>query len=135
AALDKMVDDGELKIEQRKMICDKLIAQCLDNEIFENAKNGQCLREKEFLLYVEAKEIVDVELSDKVLLQGTIDLLVVGKQNILIDFKLSEQPVEYIAKKYEKQLQLYQMATESCLGIKVDRKVIIVVGRNEVIEM
>ena len=91
------------------------------------------------MLNLPADEITDTSLKDTVLLQGTVDLFIAGRekgeQNVLVDFKFSKKSDEEIKKRYSKQLELYAMAIEECMNTKVDRKVIYVLGKNKVIEM
>ena len=58
-----------------------------------------------------------------------------GGENILVDFKFSKKKKEEIIKRYRKQLDLYAMAIEECMNVKVDKKVIYVLGQNITIEL
>ncbi|MDE7348982.1 MAG: PD-(D/E)XK nuclease family protein, partial [Clostridia bacterium] len=78
-----------------------------------------------------------IDSADKVLLQGTVDLFIQGGdrggENILVDFKFSHKSAEQVKKRYQRQLELYAMAIEECLGVKVDKKIIFMLGKNKII--
>lgn len=135
--LDYMVEKQLLTKEQRAFIRPGSILECLRNEIISQAGKYPHYREKQFMLNIPNDEIVGGNVKDKVLLQGTIDLFINGKdkggENILVDFKFSKKKVDEIAKRYRKQLELYAMAVEECMNIKVDKKVIFVLGQNKTI--
>ncbi|MEG2676447.1 MAG: hypothetical protein RR993_05455, partial [Clostridia bacterium] len=70
-----------------------------------------------------------------ILLQGKVDLIILGEKNTLVDFKFSSKSKEYIKQKYSKQLQLYAFAIEKCMNITIDRKIVYVIGKDWTIEM
>ena len=57
-----------------------------------------------------------------------------NKDNILVDFKYTSESEDEIRETYKKQIELYTKALEICLGEKVDKKYIFVLGSNKVIE-
>lgn len=138
-SIDGMVEKRLLTPEQRDFVNPALILDCLDNPVISLARKHTHYREKQFMLNLPADEITDTSLKDTVLLQGTVDLFIAGRekgeQNVLVDFKFSKKSDEEIKKRYSKQLELYTMAIEECMNTKVDRKVIYVLGKNKVIEM
>ena len=134
-----MVEKRLLTPEQRDFVNPALILDCLDSPVISLARKHTHYREKQFMLNIPADEITDTSLKDTVLLQGTVDLFIAGRekgeQNVLVDFKFSKKSDEEIKKRYSKQLELYAMAIEECMNTKVDRRVIYVLGKNKVIEM
>lgn len=127
--LDRLVGEGILSEEERSLIDASLIAACLDSEIIGLAReaqlDGRCMREKPFMMYKEANELRDdFKTNDKVLVQGVVDLLILGKQNVLVDFKCSRLDDGKLVEKYKTQLYLYKTAVESALCKKVDRVLI-----------
>lgn len=139
AQLDLMIEQGYLRQEQADFIVPESILECLQSDVMQSARNYPHFREKQFMLNVPANEILDVNSNDKVLLQGTIDLFIQGGdkggENVLVDFKFSHKTPEQIKRRYARQLELYAMAVEECLGIKVDRKVIFVLGQNKTLQV
>lgn len=137
--LEEMVSQGLLSAQQREVVDAQSVLECLQSDVMCQARQYPHYREKQFMLNVPAYEIMDTPVQDKVLLQGTVDLFIKGKakggENILVDFKFSHKSEEQIARRYRRQIQLYSTAIEECLGEKVDRKVIFVLGRNLVIDL
>ncbi|MDE5755709.1 MAG: PD-(D/E)XK nuclease family protein, partial [Clostridia bacterium] len=135
--LDSMVEQGLLSDVQRTFIDPKSILECLQSEVMQKARKYPHYREKQFMLNLSANEFLNIDSDDKVLLQGTVDLFIQGGcnggENILVDFKFSHKSEEQVKKRYSKQLELYAMAIEECLGIKVDKKVIFMLGKNKTI--
>ncbi len=133
-SLERMVEQGLLSQEQRAFIDPKSILECLESDVMQKARKYPHYREKQFMLNLPAKEFLQVDSDDKALLQGTVDLFIhggsSGGENILVDFKFSHKSAEQLKKRYRRQLELYAMAIEECLGIKVDKKIIFVLGRN-----
>ena len=135
--LDYMVEQGYLSPEQKAFIDPKSILECLQSEVMQQARQYPHYREKQFMLNLPASEFLNIDSDDKVLLQGTVDLFIQGGdkggENILVDFKFSHKSEEQVKKRYQRQLDLYAMAIEECLGIKVDKKVIFMLGKNRTI--
>lgn len=129
-----MVEQGLLSEEQRKAVDINSVFECLQSRTMEQARKYPHYREKQFMLNLPADEILDTQVKDSVLLQGTIDLFIQGRsqggENLLVDFKFSGKSPEAIKERYRRQLELYAMAIEECLGEKVDKKIIFVLGRN-----
>ena len=137
--LEDMVSQGELSEEQRNVVDARSILECLQSQVMQNARNYPHYREKQFMLNLPADEIMDTVVKDKVLLQGTVDLFINGRsqggENILVDFKFSRKSEKQIKERYRRQLELYATAIEECMGEKVDRKIIFVLGRNITIQI
>lgn len=135
--LDEMVKSDELSAEQRQMIDPQIIADCLLSPSITLAKNNRHFREKNFVLDIPACEVLDgVATDDKILLQGTIDLLIeLPDGYVIVDFKYSGKSDEEIKRTYAKQLELYQLAVESCSRKKVLDKVIVVIGDGREIKL
>lgn len=133
--IKEMQNAGKLSQEQFDSVdCDK-IWECLQSDLISWACKHKHYREKQFMLYIPANRLLESDVEDKILLQGTIDMLVIGEKNVIVDFKLSEKSDEYIKAKYAKQMDLYQLAVENCMGIKIHQKIIYVLGANRIIEM
>ena len=132
--LEDMVDEGLLSEEQKSIVDADSILQCLQSQVMQEARKYPHYREKQFMLNLPAHEIMDTQVKDKVLLQGTIDLFINGRaqggENVLVDFKFSRKSEKQIRERYCRQLQLYAQAIEECMGEKVDKKIIFVLGRN-----
>lgn len=136
--IERMVFDGQLTIEQKALVKAEDILACMESEIMQLARNSISEREKLFSMYIKECEAIDGGSEDKILIKGAIDLFIRKNnedgENILVDFKYSKSSCDKIKERYRKQLDLYQMALEKCLGEKIDRKIIYVLGANETIE-
>ncbi|MBS4008787.1 MAG: helicase-exonuclease AddAB subunit AddA [Clostridium sp.] len=87
------------------------------------AHPNQTYREWPFTLILPAKELVCTESTEKVLIQGIIDLLIkTGEGYVLVDFKTDKIPqggVEELATRYSEQLKYYARAVETILAAPV----------------
>ena len=124
AELADMVKAGFLTDEERAQVDVDAIVRCLDSPVMRLARESKCYRERSFLMYVPAKEVGQGESEDKVLVQGVIDLLIDGKERVIVDFKNSALRSAEAMEKYKKQLYLYKKAVESSFLGKVDRIVL-----------
>ena len=138
-SMDRMVQNELLTKAQSDLVDPRIILDCLNDKVISLARRYPHYREKQFMLNIPAKELVDTKVEDSVLLQGTVDLFINGREkggeNILVDFKFSQKSDSEIKERYQKQLDLYAMAIEECMNTVVDKKIIFVLGRNREIEM
>ena len=63
--------------------------------------------------------------EDMTLLEGIIDLLIIGKENVIIDFKLSKPKDDAIKEQYFKQVSMYKTIYEKGNNIKIDKKILV----------
>lgn len=107
------------------------IYQLMNSDLMHYARRNKCFREKRFMLYLPLKEVkIDSMISDKVLVQGAIDLLILGERNTLVDFKVSQSPANKLRERYGQQLNLYKTAVERLLGIQVHDLLIYIINKN-----
>jgi len=99
----------------------------LKSPIMSVIKKSKLYREQYFVIKAPANEVIDgVSSTEKVMLQGVIDLLAIdGDKAYIIDYKYSGKSPENIVKTYAKQLSLYKTAVENALKIKVEKTVIL----------
>lgn len=134
--IDRMVVEEWMTPEQAQCVDPAVIASCLCLPVMEYARNHPHMREKEFMLYLPANRILpDCKLTEKVLLQGTVDLVVFGEQTVLVDFKYSARGADALRDAYATQLRLYALAIRECTGKQVDRCVLVSVADAEEIEV
>lgn len=94
------------------------------------------LKEQKFVMNIPHSEVVEEGSNDEILVQGIVDLLILGEKNILIDYKLSNQnDDDKLIKKYELQLQLYKKATENALNVSVDETYILHINKVKLIKV
>ena len=102
--------------------------------VLKNICKGKILKEKTFVMKVRYSDVVDSTFADKILVQGIVDLIILGKNNIVIDYKLTSiLDDEKLIKTYFKQLKLYKMAVEKSFNICVDEVYIFNLNKNKLI--
>jgi len=123
------------KLQAQKIITAKEAEAINLNKIYQFTKSRIWLemvqarevqREKPFYINIQAKEVYDEELEEKLLIQGIIDLYYISKDNefVLVDFKtdfVEDRNEQILIDKYKTQLDLYKRALESATGKKVDK--------------
>lgn len=68
-------------------------------------------REREFLMFLPARQLFETDAEDEVLVQGVIDLLAArGGECIVIDYKYSSHGPEQLLARYAPQLKIYAAA-------------------------
>lgn len=134
-AIKNMVESGILLLEEANIVDRSEILDCLNSDLIKTALNGKIEREKPFMLNLPTCEVLDTTVTDDILIQGTVDLLIFGKENIVVDFKSSVKPNENLRKMYGKQLNLYVLAVETSYGIKIDKKYIYSFRERQFIEL
>ncbi len=133
--LKRLVNNGVLLEEELIEIDIPEIVAIMNNPVIEYAEKNRFYREQEFTLYVNANEVMDTTIEDKIFLHGAIDLLIVGEQVWIADYKKTDESAQVLKERYKKQIELYAKAVQKCLGRKVDRAVLIVIGRNEIVDI
>ncbi len=132
----RLVTTGELTSEEAEAVDCGLVSSVLKLEIFDKLRNMEVRREAPFMLYVPASDVVDgAHIDDKVLVQGVIDLVGIGEEAVLVDYKYTSLPSSVVAKKYLKQLKVYRIAVEKLLRKKVGRAVLVLIRTAEAVEM
>ena len=123
--LDKMVESGILQPEEKEVVDSKIIFKVLNLDIINIASRNKHFREKEFLIRADSKKMGISNESEKIIIQGVIDLLIVGDTSYLVDYKYSSKSDEELANLYEKQFYVYETAYKTLFGADIDKKVIV----------
>lgn len=129
--LKRMVDEGILTETELSVIDSKEILNVLRSDIIRYADSNTHYREREFMLCVPACSIMDTDVTDNILVQGAIDLIIDGEKLVVVDFKKSNASDEELLRRYSTQMAIYAKAVEEALGKKVDYKVLHIIGRNK----
>ena len=114
-----------------------------NKNIFENYINSELFKElkKAKLIQKETPFYMDVNYKntdEKVLIQGVIDLYFVDKDDnlILVDYKTDKNvDEETLKQRYLNQLNMYEIALEKSLNMKVSKKIIYSTTLNKCIEI
>ena len=92
-----------------------------DIQILKKTVSDNVYKEREFIMQLPLKEVLNIDSDKEVIIQGIIDLFSLGEKNILIDYKFSSiKDEERLLKHYKKQLDLYAIAVEKAFDIKLD---------------
>ena len=99
-------------------------------------KNSRIMKEQKFVMSVPYNQItLNKEITENILIQGIIDLLIVNDDNvILIDYKLTHKTTDAIKNSYEKQIQLYSTAISKQFNLPI-KKYIINLYKSQLIEI
>jgi len=103
----------------------------LSNRVFYTLQGMQLYKERQFLVslpiretyakysaeYAALREKTD---GEEMIFQGAIDLLAVGKEVRIIDYKYSRGGAEYLKKHYAPQLDLYRLAVAKIMRIPAE---------------
>ena len=109
------------KIEKAYTVLSKLVA---------GAKKIK--KEAEFMMYVPYNEIVESVASDKVLVQGVVDLIIEKENSVdIVDYKFSKLGAKALKEKYAEQLELYKKAVELAFNKKVEHMYIYSIEKGE----
>ena len=106
------------------------LTEILSNSVFYTLRGMRLYKEQDFLAKLSAREtyaLAGVELPDLsalaenerdgVIYQGAIDLLAVGEDVRIVDYKYSSKDREYLKTHYRPQLALYRLAVAKILGV------------------
>ncbi len=129
-----MISRGVLSNSQLESVDLQRLEKALNSSVFNGARQNKTYKEQPFLVNALAKNVLDTKSSQNVLIQGVIDLLVVGKDGAeVIDYKYSKKSPLELKKRYYKQLDLYATAVEKILDLKVNVKAIVNVYDGQVV--
>ena len=130
--IEKMIEEMLFKNIITKIEADSIginkILQFTKSNIWQELKKAKLVeKEKPFYISLPADYIYNNSLQDEILIQGIIDLFYINEQDelILVDYKTDYVKDEKeLLEKYNKQLELYEMALEKSLNKKVAKKYI-----------
>lgn len=118
--VESLTDSGIIEKRFADMLDVNLIYDTLNNPELKKIRSvGQAYREIPFMLYVPYNSVVpNGEYADEVMLQGVIDLLVIGDDKaVVVDFKYTSRPSK-IVQNYSAQLNSYKLAVKKICGIQ-----------------
>ena len=119
--IDEQIANYDNQAIQNISINMQKIKQAVD--VIKSFEYNQIIKEQKFIAKLKYNEIfANSKIEDKIIVQGVADILIVGKENILIDYKTSnlKNDKDY-QKKYGLQLKIYKIALQKALNIKIDK--------------
>ena len=133
---DEMVASGLIEEKDLQDIeLDKII-NSLSSPIFSEIADKKLYKEKSFLAKIPARLVTGQDTDTEILVQGVIDLLAVDNDSaIVIDYKYSGKDKNALKATYQKQLDLYSIAIEQALNVKVVKKAILSLKTGEIVEI
>lgn len=91
-------------------------------------------KEADFEMCVPYSSVANSYISDKVLIQGVVDLIIEYENYIdIVDYKFSNLKIESLKQKYLEQLKLYKMAVENAFGKPVKNTFIYSINSGELL--
>lgn len=138
AHINDLCAQGIIDEMSAKAVDPEIVFRCLCSDVITKARACGHMREKQFMLRVRAKDVLEDGPEDKILIQGTIDLLIPDYEKgtaTVVDFKMSRLAPKEVEKRYRRQLELYALAAENGLGLKVDKKLIYILGQDVILEV
>lgn len=133
--VDRLFNENVLQKEQYEEINVKEIYDCINSKIGELVRSGICYREQKFVIAKKGDDVLSNGYQENVLVQGIIDLLIVGDETVVVDFKRSKAGREKLIERYRTQLKLYGDAVKETYGKYPNKLLLYVFGRNEIIEI
>ncbi|MBQ9485301.1 MAG: UvrD-helicase domain-containing protein [Clostridia bacterium] len=123
--VNTLVGRGVVTAEELAKVNTERIKRAIQG--WEKELKGKTLyREQDFIVNISARQALNVNADENVLLQGVIDLLAVYGDNAdVIDYKYSAMSGESLKRTYAKQLDLYAYAAEKALGLNVKNKILV----------
>ncbi len=129
--LEALVEEALAALPEREVETALLeknkLTEILSNEVFYGLQGMRLYKEQQFLVSLPVKDTyarkegVDPILLEKegeeMIFQGAIDLLAVGEETRIIDYKYSRQGAEALKEHYRPQLNLYRLAVAKIMNI------------------
>lgn len=134
--IDYMIKNLKIDENSREFLIQNknIFENYINSELFEELKKAKLIqKETPFYMDVNYKNT-----DEKVLIQGVIDLYFVDKDDnlILVDYKTDKNVDEKTLKqRYLNQLNMYEIALEKSLNMKVSKKIIYSTTLNKCIEI
>lgn len=135
--IKQLVASGKLEEQYANQLDVHLIYQTLQNpQLKAILASGKVYHEIPFMLYAPYDQLAkDKRFSDKVMLQGVIDLLVIGQgKATVVDFKFTSRS-DKVADRYPYQLNSYKLAVKTICGIDNVDAFVLSIADNKLIPM
>jgi ATP-dependent helicase/nuclease subunit A len=117
--LERLQRSGALPDEQVRLLSAEKCREILGMPVFRRLADAQLYREQPFMVSLPAREMLAVDSERKVLFQGAIDLLAVGKEGVeIVDYKYSSRAAAGIREHYAVQIKLYKKAVAAIMRIE-----------------
>ena len=135
--IQNLVAEGKIDEQYASQLDVNLIYNTLQNKGLKDILNsGKVYHEIPFMLYAPYDQLAkDKRFSDNVMLQGVIDLLVIGNDKAtVVDFKFTSRS-DKVAERYPYQLNSYKLAVKHICGIDCIDAYVLSIADNKLIKM
>ena len=138
--IEKMIQNEIItKQEAEKININKLLSYT-KSDLYKNLKKAKEIhKEQPFYMNIPANEIYDVNIEEKILVQGVVDLYYIDENYniILVDYKTDyvKKDEKELIEKYQKQLSIYKQAIEEALQKEVYKTYIYSIYLDKSIEL
>lgn len=131
------VQDVKIFIEQNfknQKLDYQMIFDCIKQ--LKTISYNQSLKEQKFLLKIKHNKIVQNGSEDEIIVQGVIDLLLIGDKNVLVDYKYTNTENEQmLSERYRVQLKLYKIACEKMLNKQIDEVYLMLIKQRKMLKI
>ncbi len=131
-----LVEQNILTSEEVNLVDLTLLQKAVLNPELLALKGKELYKEKSFVIGIPASQILSVNSTEEVLLQGVIDLMAIDESKnevYIVDYKYSSLSKEVLKEKYQKQVKLYEYASNKILNKKVVKTCLVSLKTGEVI--
>ena len=132
STLQGLVDEKLAKIEgsvQTELLSKEKLVEILLSPVFYTLQDSRLYKEQQFLVSLPVKDtyahkegvdpaLLTKEDGEEMLFQGAIDLLAVGEEVRIIDYKYSKRGAQALKAHYQAQLDLYKLAVAKVMKIE-----------------
>ena len=137
--LQRLLQEQFISKEQADAVDEQSIVRFFTTEIGQKALDRNILREFKFTVLQDAGEYFAGEISDKVLLQGVVDLAILENDGItVVDFKTDKVTIdsmESVAEGYFPQVRAYSRAMEQIYDLPVKQSLLYFFRTGEFVEI
>ncbi len=131
--LEEIVENSLSRLEgvEIELLSKRKLVEILSNPVFYTLQDARLFKEQQFLVSLPVKDtyakkegmegLRGREDGEEMLFQGAIDLLAVGEEVRVIDYKYSKRGAEELKAHYQPQLDLYKRAAAKVLKLPLEK--------------
>ena len=114
-ALSEINDEGVKKYVEAEVLFENIM---LLKSVLKNS--SRIFKETQFTSLVKLNEVFVDGADEEIMVQGIVDLFALGEENVLVDYKFTNDTSDISLKnRYKKQLLLYKYAIEKAYNIEI----------------
>ena len=124
--------EEENAIEDIRLLSKEKLTEILSNAVFQELRGMTLYKEQQFLVSLPVSEayalkkdappsLLNGERDEEMIFQGAIDLLAVGEEVRIIDYKYSQKSAKELKEHYAPQLALYRLAVSKIMDVPQEK--------------